>query len=276
MKENISKAIQYILIIFGVSMILYPFISSYFSQKKQLSVIQNYKDAYNSMSSEDAAKQKKLAEDYNKSLNGATVHDPFIPNSGFEIPRNYMNILNIYKGVMGSLEIPKIKAKIPIYHGVSDQVLEKGAGHLNETSLPIGGNGTLSVLCAHRGLSTAKLFTDLDKMQKGDKFYIDVVNEHHTYVVDSIKVVEPGETKDMIPIKGKDYVILLTCTPYGINSHRLLVRGVRTKDDNLSHTNHTKLKYTNFGVEEAVISIIIIVAIIIVVIINKKKKDAIP
>ena len=272
MKGKLLKAIEYILIIFGVSVIIYPFASSFFSQKKQASVIQNYNDTYGSLSSDEAAKQKKLAEEYNNSLSGTVIHDPFIPGSGFQMPSNYENILNIYNGVMGTVEIPKIKVNIPIYHGVSDKVLENGAGHLTETSLPIGGKGTMSVLCAHRGLPTAKLFTDLDKIQVGDKFYINVVNEHHTYVVDSVKVVEPGDTKDMKLVKGKDYVTLLTCTPYGINSHRLLVRGIRTTDDNTAHTNVTNLKYRYFSAEEILIIIIIAAAVIIAITINKLKK----
>lgn len=130
---------------------------------------------------------------------------------------------------LGYLEIPKLGVYLPIYHGISDEVLQKGIGHMQETSLPVGGKSTHCVLSGHTGLPAAKLFTDLDQLKKGDKFYIHVLNRILAYKVDQIKVVLPEETEDIRVVQGKDYVTLLTCTPYGVNSHRLLVRGVRTK-----------------------------------------------
>lgn len=126
---------------------------------------------------------------------------------------------------MGYIEIPAIDVMLPIYHGVSERVLRRGVGHMETTALPIGGKGTHSVLASHRGLSTAKLFTDLDRMKEGDLFYIHVLDHLLTYEVDQISVIEPEDTDALRPIADKEYITLLTCTPYGVNSHRLLVRG---------------------------------------------------
>ena len=157
------------------------------------------------------------------------VRDPFVPGSGVVIPDNYMEVLNIDRGVMGTLDIPCVDINLPIYHTVETEVLEKGVGHLQETALPIGGKNNHTVLSTHRGLPQAELFTNLDKMETGDEFYIHIFDRTMAYKVDQIKVVEPDNTKYLKPEKGKDYITLLTCTPYGINSHRLLVRGVRTE-----------------------------------------------
>ena len=130
---------------------------------------------------------------------------------------------------MGTIRIPKINVTLPIYHGTANETLEKGAGHLENTSLPIGGTGTHAVLSAHSGLPTAALFTDLEKLAEGDLFFLDVLDETLAYRVDQVKVVEPEDTSDLLIDTNADYVTLVTCTPYGINSHRLLVRGVRTE-----------------------------------------------
>lgn len=135
------------------------------------------------------------------------------------------------KGVMGYIEIPAIDVMLPIYHGVSERVLRRGVGHMETTALPIGGKGTHSVLASHRGLSTAKLFTDLDRMKEGDLFYIHVLDHLLTYEVDQISVIEPEDTDALRPIADKEYITLLTCTPYGVNSHRLLVRGEKICDE---------------------------------------------
>ena len=132
---------------------------------------------------------------------------------------------------MGYIEIPAIDVMLPIYHGVSERVLRRGVGHMETTALPIGGKGTHSVLASHRGLSTAKLFTDLDRMKEGDLFYIHVLDHLLTYEVDQISVIEPEDTDALRPIADKEYITLLTCTPYGVNSHRLLVRGEKICDE---------------------------------------------
>ena len=158
------------------------------------------------------------------------IVDAFEEEDTYELSHPYDQVLDPNgDGLMGSIEIPKIKARLAIYHGLSKTVLEKGVGHVEGTSLPIGGKSTHAVLAAHRGLPNAKLFTDLDQMEKGDIFILHILGKHLAYRVDQIKTVLPDETSDLDIIEGEDHVTLITCTPYGVNTHRLLVRGVRTK-----------------------------------------------
>jgi len=170
----------------------------------------------------------QAAEEYNQSLTGQPVHDPFIPGAGMALQDNYFQLLNA-DGVMGHLDVPAIGVRLPIYHGTSEAVLAKGIGHLEGSTLPIGGAARHSVLTGHTGLSHAKMLTDLKQLTTGDRFYIHVLGEVLAYEVDQIKVVEPEQTDDLRRFAGEDYVTLLTCTPYGVNSHRLLVRGERVE-----------------------------------------------
>lgn len=230
MKKKIKISIAILMLLAGIGIMIYPVVSSYISKKNQLVMVQYYSNNVDSMDKEVIKQEKEKAIEYNDSLSGTQIHDPFVSGSGFNIPNNYNDILNIDNGIMASIEIPKISVNIPIYHDTDDYVLTKGIGHIRETSLPIGGRNSHSVICGHRGLPNAELFTDLDKVEINDEFYIHILDEIHVYVIDQIKIVEPGDTQDLLPIEGKDYVTLLTCTPYGINSHRLLVRGERNKD----------------------------------------------
>jgi len=214
----------------GAGLMLYPTIGEIISSREQALVVNDYEDQAGKMDPQQKEKELKLAEIYNQSLTGGAVRDPFIPGSGMAIPDNYMEILD-FNGVMAAIEIPGINIELPIYHGTSDTVLEKGVGHLEQTAFPIGGLGNHTVLSAHRGLPQAKLFTDLDKVKEGDFFYIHILDETLTYQVDQIKIVEPADTSDLVPQKEKDLITLITCTPYGINSHRLLVRGERAEDN---------------------------------------------
>ena len=223
------KILILILLISGTLLILYPNVSILFSSFEQASVVEDYKKSATYYDKELVKKERKRAKEYNKSIAGAEVHDPFVPGSGIVIPTDYDGILNVSNGIMGTLEIPKIGLELPIYHGISEDVLQKGVGHLKETAFPIGGKENHVILSTHRGLPKAKLFTDLDKLDIGDLFYITIYDEILAYRVDQIKVIEPKDTKYLIPIEDKDLVTLLTCTPYGINSHRLVVRGSRTK-----------------------------------------------
>ena len=158
------------------------------------------------------------------------IVDAFEEEDTYELSHPYDGVLDPNgDGLMGSIEIPKIKAKLAIYHGLSKTVLEKGVGHVEGTSLPIGGKSTHAVLAAHRGLPNAKLFTDLDQMEKGDIFILHILGKHLAYRVDQIKTVLPDETSELDIVEGEDHVTLVTCTPYAVNTHRLLVRGVRTK-----------------------------------------------
>ena len=184
--------------------------------------------------------QTEQAQEYNRQLAGtSTGKAPLSDDEGNPItPESYWDLLNVDSaGMMGYIEIPKLNTTIPIYHGTSEAVLQVGVGHLQNTSLPVGGESTHAALSGHRGLPTRSLFTDLDQMEVGDRFYIKVLNETLCYTVDQILTVLPHEMDALAIEEGKDYVTLITCTPYGINSHRLLVRGVRTPYDPQQHQN---------------------------------------
>ncbi|MGL4605855.1 MAG: class C sortase [Eubacteriaceae bacterium] len=225
-KIKITMAV--LLLVVGASVLCYPWISNYFAEQNMTKAIQNYKEETSKYTKEEIELQFQLATDYNNSIKGNPVKDPFIRGSGTAIPDNYDQILN-YNGIMGYIEIPKININIPIYHGVMEEVLKKSVGHISESAFPIGGEECHPILAGHRGLPEAKIFTDLDQLELGDYFFINVLDKKLAYKVDQIKVVEPEDTGDLKAEVGKDYITLLTCTPLGINSHRILVRGERTE-----------------------------------------------
>lgn len=212
----------------GAGIFLYPTVSNYFAERRQIAVIRDYQGQIEAGSEVDLAAEWEKAEEYNENLTGDPVKDPFIEGSGYALPQNYQDVLNV-DGVMGYIEIPKIDVLLPISHGSSEEVLEKGVGHIESTALPIGGNTRHAVLTGHRGLPGAELFTRLDEMEIGDIFFIHVLGKTLAYEVDQIKTVLPTELEDIQPIADRDFVTLLTCTPYGVNTHRLLVRGSRTE-----------------------------------------------
>lgn len=195
----------------------------------QSSEIEAYEDDMESLDEDAIISELQAAQEYNKTLFGTTVlSDPFDPDAGEETDAEYESLLNLSgNSVMARIEIPVIGIDLPVYHGTSDEVLRKGAGHLRKTSLPVGGKGTHAVITGHTGLSSARLFTDLNLMAEGDIFLIHCLDQTLAYQVDSIKIVEPTETDDLRIDPEQDYVTLVTCTPYGINTHRLLVRGTR-------------------------------------------------
>ena len=210
----------------GVCGLLYPSVSQYWNTKTQTRAVENYREILDSLKSEDYEIYFNEAETYNTKLN--KLKSPLVD---FSQLKEYKTILNISgNGVMGYVSIPKIGVELPLYHGISADILNFACGHLEGTSLPIGGESTHCVLSAHRGLPHAKLFTELDKMEIGDTFTITVLNRTVTYQVDQIKIVLPQETNDVQIVSGEDLCTLLTCTPYGINSHRLLVRGTRIEN----------------------------------------------
>jgi len=215
-----------LILLLGLSVISYPSLSNYLAELNGSRVMQNYDQAVSDKDSSDLQAEWDAAETYNQNLTGSPVHDPFLEGSGMAMSEDYTSVLDV-DGVMGYLEIPKISVNLPIYHGTSDDVLRKGVGHLEGSTLPIGGVSRHAVLTGHSGLVQAKLFTDLIRMQIGDMFYIHVLGQTLAYQVDQIKVVEPNDTSDLVRVAGEDYCTLLTCTPYGVNSHRLLVRGTR-------------------------------------------------
>ncbi len=227
MKRIHSYILVFLLFVAGLAILLYPSISNWYNEQYHIESILSYDTAIEETAEQVLEQELQKAKDYNNALTGEGVIDPFIPNSTHELPPDYLSILNVSDGVMGSLSIPAIGVELPIYHGTTQHVLEKGIGHMELTAFPIGGAGTHSVLTGHTGLPSAKLLTDLDQLQVGDEFYIKVQKQVIAYRVDQILVVDPDNTKSLIPVAGEDYVTLVTCTPYGINSHRLLVRGVR-------------------------------------------------
>lgn len=217
-----------IIFVMGAGIFLYPAVSNLLAEKNQKNVIRTYRRTAESIDAATADKLWEEAKIYNENLAGDPVHDPFIIGSGYVLPDNYEDVLNLNgDGVMGYVEIPKIDVYLPIYHGTSEEALEKGAGHLDVTALPVGGEGYHSVISAHRGLPSSLLFTRLDEMEIGDVFYIHILDETLAYQVDQINVILPEELTLLQPEEGKDLVTLLTCTPYSVNTHRLLVRGSR-------------------------------------------------
>lgn len=227
-----QKIIPILIILFGFALLSYPFISNYMFEKSAGSTIKSYEKQAKTYDQKQKEQAFREAEEYNKDLIKSAVQltDPFKVKKSNGETLIYNNILNIdHSGVMGYLEIPSISVNLPIYHGTDAEILERGVGHLAASSIPVGGKSTHSVLTGHTGLSSAKLFTDLTEMKKEDLFFIHVLDRTLAYKVDQISVVRPEDTRKLQIVKGKDYVTLVTCTPYGVNDHRLLVRGVRTK-----------------------------------------------
>lgn len=229
MKSKTSKLMIGIIFLAGLSLLLYPFVANQWNNYRQKQLISSYeqtvsqKEASNGI---DYDAELKKAEAYNEALLPSILPDSFAIADASEEDQTYMNTLNIAGDeMMGIVEIPKIDIKLPIYHTTEEDVLKQAAGHLEGSSLPIGGKSTHSVISAHRGLPSASLFTDLDQLKKGDHFLIHVLNETLCYEVDKISVVKPEETSALAVEEGEDLVTLLTCTPYGVNTERLLVRG---------------------------------------------------
>lgn len=228
MKKNKTTIIMVLFFFIGLGVLLYPSISDFYNQKVQSKAIVDYESILNNISKEDYTSYFEKANNYNKKL--LAMKRPLLTYKNI---KDYNQILNLNgNGMIGYLTIDKIKVELPIYHGTSNEVLSKAVGHLEGTSLPVGGSGTHSVLSAHRGLPSFKLFTDLDKLEIGDTFVINVLDQTLTYQIDKITIVKPNQVNDLKIEKDKDYVTLLTCTPYGINTHRLLVRGVRIENIN--------------------------------------------
>lgn len=234
MKNRFSTIILFVILFIGLSLLLYPTLSNYWNSFHQSRAIAAYVETVDDLSEEEYAKMLAEAEEYNKTLVGKNSR--WKPDTAETAA--YNNILDITgTGIMGYVQIEKINVNLPIYHGTDEAVLQIAVGHIEGSSFPVGGESTHSVLSGHRGLPSAKLFTDLDKLLEGDTFVIRVLNEMYTYEVDQIRIVEPDDLSDLAIQEGEDLCTLVTCTPYGINSHRLLVRGHRV--ENAPQTNIT-------------------------------------
>ena len=232
MKKKSSKIVIILIFLAGLSLLLYPLVANQWNNHRQKQLISNYESVVadkEAAGNIDYAAEMKKAEAYNDALLPSILPDSFaVAEAQTEADSSYENSLNIAgDGMMGIVEIPKIDIKLPIYHGTSDEVLQKAAGHLEGSSLPIGGENTHAVISAHRGLPSASLFTDLDQLEVGDHFLIHVLDETLCYEVDQILVVDPEDTSALAVEDGEDLMTLLTCTPYGVNTQRLMVRGHR-------------------------------------------------
>ena len=225
MKKN-RTIIMVLFFFMGLLVLLYPSISDFYNQKVMSKEIGNYEEIIKEFTKKDYSSFFEAANKYNKKL--ASYEDPYL---SYKKVKNYKKTLNIDgNGMMGYVSIDKIKVELPIYHGTSEQVLSVAVGHLQGSSLPVGGLGTHAVLSAHRGLPSTKLFSDLDKLEIGDTFTVTILDQLLTYQVDQIEIVEPHDITKLDIDPEQDYLTLMTCTPYGINTHRMLVRGKRIEN----------------------------------------------
>ena len=231
MKKHLSTLLLVLIFIVGLAVVLYPAVSDYWNRQVQSRAIVDYEAALSNLTVKDYSDLKQAAADYNAALREVAFPLMYFDTlDDREDLLNYEDILNINgDGIMGYITIEKLGVELPIYHGTSAAVLNVAAGHVQGSSLPVGGSGTHCVISAHRGLPSARLFTDLDDMEVGDTFTLTVLDEVLTYEVDQILIVLPNEVEELYVTEGQDYCTLLTCTPYGINTHRLLVRGHRVE-----------------------------------------------
>lgn len=240
--DTLRRLVRCLIILVGIGILVYPSLSEFLAQRNSSRTTASYDDTVLQMEQERMDQLLAQAQEYNRQLADVnTGQAPLSDDDGNPItPESYWDLLNVdATGMMGYIEIPRLNTTIPIYHGTQEAVLQVGVGHLENTSLPVGGPSTHGALSGHRGLPTRSLFTDLDQMEVGDRFYIRVLDQTLCYTVDQILTVLPSEMDALAIEEGKDYMTLITCTPYGINSHRLLVRGVRTPYDSQEYQRDT-------------------------------------
>ena len=228
-KKVITICIAVVAFIIALGITLYPMISTWYNERHQAEVHIHYQEKVEQVDNTKLIEAKELAVAYNQTiLPGAQDEDSFSNEALLNAIEDYVGLLNLTgDGIMGYVEIPKIGVSLPIYHGTNNSTLERGVGHLLGSSLPVGGASTHSVLTAHSGMASQKMFSDLDRMKIGDVFYLDVLGERLAYQVDQIKTVLPYDTTYLQTEIGSDFCTLVTCTPFGVNTHRLLVRGTR-------------------------------------------------
>lgn len=274
-KKKVHKYSLWLLLIpfiLGMCLMLYPTVSNYWNSFHSSIVIDNYADKVVAMNHSDYEQLFKAAYEYNQTLalqsKGYYLTDT--QKADYEVKLNINN-----DGIMGVIEIPGIHVELPIYHGSSEQVLQVAAGHLDWTSLPVGGESSHCVLSGHSGLPSAKLFTDLDKLALGDTFMLHVLNKTLTYEVDQILIVNPQDTSALQIVEGEDYCTLVTCTPYGINTHRLLVRGHRIEGEPKEQIFSEKTEGMQIKLYAAAVILVIVFlsfAAIILVVRNKRRR----
>lgn len=271
-KKNISTIVLVLIFFVGLSLLLYPTVSDYWNSFHQSRAIATYAEAVAELDDEDYEKMWQEAEAYNQKLS----NQPNRWNLTEEEEEEYNHILDIGgTGIMGYIEIPQIKVSLPIYHGTDEGVLQIAVGHIPGSSLPVGGIGTHSVVSGHRGLPSAKLFTNLDELEEGDVFMLRVLDETLTYEVDKISIVEPDDLTGLEIEADKDLCTLVTCTPYGVNSHRLLVRGHRIPnlDDDSIRVTADAMQVDRLLVASAIAVPILLVLVIWVLVHYRKRKS---
>ncbi len=276
-KSHISTIILIIALLVGLSLLLYPTVSDYWNSLHQSQAISSYADDVTKLSDAEYAQIWLDAKTYNREL--IVRRNPYLLSE--DQTMDYETLLNLSgNGIMGYIEIPSIHCSLPIYHGSDESVLQSAIGHLDWTSLPVGGESTHCVLSGHRGLPRAKLFTNLDRLKEGDTFVLRVLDEVLTYEVDQILIVEPQDTQALLIEEGRDYCTLVTCTPYGINTHRLLVRGHRVENTEES-TAVAKVTADGMRVDPLIVAPVIAVPLLITAVLillfssdsGKRKKD---
>ena len=257
MRKNLSTIILILIFLVGLSVMLYPSVSDAVNRKHQSRAVAGYAEEVEQLSDADYQTYFDAADAYNRQLDTT-------PNAFYkpDLVSGYAQTLDISgTGIMGYITIPKISVELPIYHGTDEGVLQVAAGHLEGSSLPVGGAGTHAVISAHRGLPSAKLFTNLDELEVGDRFTITVLNRVLTYEVDQISIVLPTEIDQLLPTEGMDYVTLMTCTPYGINTHRLLVRGKRV--ETTESQKHIRMAADAFRIEPIIVAPILAIPMLL-------------
>ena len=266
MKKYQSTILLLFMFILGLCILLYPLISNWWNGKVQTKMIENYETVLQTIDQEDYSKYFEEADAFNREL--LEMDAPLYNEKQL---KNYENILNVPNtDVMGYIAIDKLQVELPIYHGTSEDVLSAGVGHLKGSSVPVGGVGTHCALSAHRGLPSSKLFSDLDQMEIGDLFTITVLDRLLTYQVDDIQIVLPKEVEHLKIDEDEDYVTLITCTPYGINTHRLLVRGTRV--DNIKVKPQIYVPNEAIKVDPLIVAPIVAIPILILVMIVESIK----
>ena len=271
--NNWTTVFLVLLLLAGVSLLLYPSLSDYWNSMHQTRAIASYAETVSQLDTAQYDEMWKAARDYNRSL--AQRETAFALTD--EQKAAYESLLDVSGlGVMGYIEIPGIDCSLPIYHGTEESVLQVAAGHLEWSSLPVGGEGTHCVLSGHRGLPSAKLFTNLDKLAVGDTFLLRVLDEVLTYEVDQILIVEPEQVDALGIVPGEDYCTLVTCTPYGINTHRLLVRGHRVENTPEAARMHVTADATQFDplLVAPVLTIPVLLLLLMILLVPKRRRKS--
>ena len=272
LKNNLTTLLLILIGLIGAGLIAYPSFADWYNNFHQSRAVASYVEAVSKLDKEDYERYLSEAEEYNKIL----ARSGNLWNLNKEQEKYYESLLDVTgTGIMGYIDIPKIQITLPIYHGTDEEVLQIAIGHLAGTSLPVGGKSTHCIVSGHRGLPSAKLFTDLDQMKEGDTFTMTVLDRTITYEVDQVRIVEPTDLSDLQIVEGKDLCTLVTCTPYGINTHRLLVRGHRVANANGS----ANVTAEALQIEQMYVAILIAAPILLILLIimlirtGKRKRD---